>query len=122
MTDYDPPVDPILEPLLERGRIIPPVPDFVRARSLARARAIMAAAAALPPEPMPVARRFGLLVALAASIALVVGAAGAVAALRGRAPQGLVPVAPLRPAVVPPVRAPTLASPPTPGFGKAEGS
>ena len=46
-------VDPELEALLERGRIIPPVPDVVRARALARARATVAAAAATVAAPTP---------------------------------------------------------------------
>jgi hypothetical protein len=112
MIHHDPPFDPDVEQLLERGRIIKPVPDVVRARSLARARAAVAAAVRPHHEPMPAWPRRVLPVALAVSVALAVGTAGAVVALRSRAPRSLVPAAPVHPAVVPPGRAPRLASPP----------
>jgi hypothetical protein len=86
MTPHRSSFDPELEALLERGRTIPCVPDVVRARALTRARAIMAGAA-LTAYPPPAVRRRGLTLALAASVALVVGAAGAVAAWRGPSPQ-----------------------------------
>jgi hypothetical protein len=76
-----------LDELIERGRIVRPLPDVVRARALARARATAATeATALPAvAPTPAVsyapRRRGTRVALAASIALVLCAAGAVAAL-----------------------------------------
>lgn len=110
MTQHNPPFDPVLEPLLERGKIIPPLPGSVRARSLARARAAIAAAVAYPPEPMPARWRRALPIALAASLALAVGAAGAVAALRGQAPQDPVPTPPVKPALPPSAR-PALAPP-----------
>jgi len=112
MTPHAPPFEPDVEALLARGRIVKPVPDVVRARSLARARAAIAAAVTPHPEALPTRWRRALPVALAASIALAVGAAGAVAALRSRAPEVRVPTPPVRPAVTPPVRAPMLASPP----------
>jgi hypothetical protein len=111
MKRHDPHFDPDLDALLERGRIIQRVPDVVRARSLCRARAIMAGAAALPPAPMPAARRRGPLVALAASIALAVVAASAVAALRSRAPHGMEIAPPPSPREVALARAPNLVSP-----------
>lgn len=113
MIHHDPPFDPDVEALLERGRIIKPVPDVVRARALSRARAAIAAAVTPHPEPMPVRWRRVLPLALAASVALAVGTAGAVVALRGRAMQGQLPAAPPAPGVVPPARVPRLASPPT---------
>jgi hypothetical protein len=83
-----------LDELIERGRIVRPLPDVVRARALARARATVATEAIAPPAVAPAPavryapRRRGTRVALAASIALVLCAAGAVAALgvriRGR--------------------------------------
>ena len=81
--------DPELDALLEEGRIIRPVPDVVRARALARARATMAAGRPVAPFPAweTPARGRGLRIALAASVCLAVGAAVAGAALRGRLPQ-----------------------------------
>jgi hypothetical protein len=73
---------PELEALFAPGRRIQSVPDLVRARALLRARAILAAAVA---PPRPVVRRQGPSLVLAASLALVVGAAGASAALRSGA-------------------------------------
>jgi hypothetical protein len=81
----DPNSEHELEVLLEGGRVIQPVPDVVRARSLSRARATMAAIAAVPHEPIPTVRRLGMMVALAASIALAVGATAVAAVLLGRA-------------------------------------
>ena len=105
-----------LQALLERGRIIPPAPDVVRARAMARARATVTAAtpSALAPE-IPVRGR-GLRVAVAASVALVLGAAGATAALLGRGPQNPEPSPPSSPRVVPPapVVAPNRPAPPPP--------
>jgi hypothetical protein len=80
-----------LEALVERGRTIRRLPDVVRARALARARATEAAAAADSPPaaaaaataPAHVGTRR---IAIAASMALLVGAGGAVAALVGHAP------------------------------------
>jgi hypothetical protein len=85
MKRCNPYADPELDVLLEAGRVIERVPEVVRARSLSHARATMAAMSAISYEPIPAVRRRGLTVALAASLALVVGAAAATAALRGRA-------------------------------------
>ena len=106
--------DAELEALLERGRIIPPAPDVVRARAMARARAtITAATPSAPPREIP-ARGRGLRLAVAASVALVLGAAGATAALLGRGPQNPEPSPPSSPRVVPPapVVAPNRPAPP----------
>jgi hypothetical protein len=95
--DLDP--DPELEAVLEPRKIERRAPPEIRARALARARAIVAAGGAVPPArrtelPAPVPLRVsvpagrgrGLVrVALAASIAVTVGAVAAVAALRNRA-------------------------------------
>jgi hypothetical protein len=93
MKGYQPPFDPELEEVLAGGRAVGRVPDVVRARALARARATVAAAAVNPPEPARVARRRGLTIAWAAAAALIALAAGAVAALRSQAPHAQ-PVAP----------------------------
>ena len=71
-----------VQAVLERGRTVRRFPDAVRARALARARAaIVAEPRVLTMAAMPVpGRRFR--VALAASLAVAVGAAGATAALR----------------------------------------
>jgi hypothetical protein len=45
------PVDPAVRALLEYGRIILPLPQVVRARALARARAALAAQASSPHAP-----------------------------------------------------------------------
>ena len=77
-----------LEELIARGRIVPPLSDVVRAR--ARARAMVAAGAAVPavapPGPAVTAQARGreLRTASAASIALVLAAAGVVAAIGAR--------------------------------------
>jgi len=73
-----------LDMLLEQGRVIPPVPGSVRTRALARARSIPTTSSidafALPT----VTRHRGLVITLAASVAFIVGAAGAAVVLRGR--------------------------------------
>ncbi|MFL5306986.1 MAG: hypothetical protein ACJ8F1_17350 [Polyangia bacterium] len=71
-----------VEAVLERGRTIRRLPDAVRARALARARAAtVAESRVLTMAAMPVpGRRFRI--ALAASFAVAVGAAGATAALK----------------------------------------
>jgi hypothetical protein len=73
-----------LDALLARGRIIRRVPDVARARALARARAIVAAEpAATPVAEIATPRRGrGRRIAVAASVALLLGAAGAAAAIR----------------------------------------
>ena len=78
-----------LERLLEQARTIPPASDVVRARAMVRARATVAAAAqsAASDRPAPpIARVRRLHVAVAASVALTLGAAGAIGALRGWTP------------------------------------
>jgi hypothetical protein len=101
MRRRDPDLDPELEALLAPRKIDRRAPPEIRARALARARAIVAAGGATPPAPrterpapvplrlpVPAGRGPGLVrVALAASIALMAGAVGAVAALRSRAAQ-----------------------------------
>ena len=73
-----------LETLLERGRAIRPLPDVVRARALARARATIAKGAEAPaPAAANPARSMGRRIALAAAFTLLIGGAGAVAAIRG---------------------------------------
>ena len=94
--------DAELDALLERGRIIPPAPDVVRARAMARARATLTTATASIPAQENPARGRGLRMAVAAAVALVIGAAGATAALLGRAPQHPAPSPPSTPRVVMP--------------------
>ena len=93
MKRLNPHSDSELDVLLAGGKGIQRVPEVVRARSLARARATMSAMAALPHEAIPAVRWRGLTVALAASLALAVGAAVATAALQGRTPSSS-PLAP----------------------------
>jgi hypothetical protein len=93
------------EALRELGRIIPPAPEVIRRRVLARARATVAAAAAasVPAPPIPKRGR-GLAMAVAASVALVLGATGAAAALRGWIPGRSQPTAPPTASAIPPAR------------------
>jgi hypothetical protein len=71
--------DPELEPLFQRGRIIPPVEDVARARALARARSTIATASTLRGA-QPIERRpHRLWFALAASFGFAVAAAAAAA-------------------------------------------
>src|SRR5687768_2471362 len=81
-------LDPAQEALLARARVIRRLPDAVRERVLARARATVAAGAAFAPTRAAAApaRSPWLRVALAAGMLLAIGAAGAAVALRGRAP------------------------------------
>jgi hypothetical protein len=95
--------DAELDALLEHGRIIPRAPDMVRARAMARARAAAAATtASMPPQELPSSGR-GFRMAVAASVALLLGAAGATAALLVRTPQQPEPSRPASPRVVAPV-------------------
>ncbi len=87
-----PNLDSELQSLLERGKYIPSVPDLVRARALARARATAALAARR--GGIPRARRRPLTIALAASAALAVLTATAVAAFHAVTRQN----APVQPA------------------------
>lgn len=112
MKGYHPPFDPELEEVLVCGRAIGRVPDVVRARALARARATVAAAAANPPEPARVARRRGFTIAWAAAAALIAVTAGAVAALRSQAPHAQQVAPPPRLRAEARVHVPALDSPP----------
>ncbi|HVT09413.1 MAG TPA: hypothetical protein VHO67_18260 [Polyangia bacterium] len=107
-----------VQAVLERGRAIRRVPDGVRARALARARAaIVAEPRVVTMAAMPVpGRRFRI--ALAASLAVAVGAAGATAALRTTVfsrdrgtPPAAVAAAPVAAAVVPMAADPEPAPP-----------
>jgi len=78
--------DPDVQALLERARVIPQIPDVVRVRALARARATMAASAMAPSAP-PTTRvplRW-LRIALTTSTAMALGVAGEATALHWRA-------------------------------------
>jgi hypothetical protein len=112
MKGYDPPFDSGLEEVLVCGKTIGRVPDVVRARALARARAIVAAADANPREPVRVARRRGFTIAWAAAAALIVVTAGAVAALRSHARRGQDAAPASSPRALPTVEVPALDSPP----------
>jgi hypothetical protein len=112
MNRRNPHFDGDLATLLESGQSIPRVPEVVHARFLARARATLAAVAALPPEPITVERRRGFVVVLAAALVLLIAAAGAVAALRSQAPRDLSLVRPSSPRVAPTLRVPAPDPPP----------
>jgi hypothetical protein len=99
------------EALLESGRTIQRLPDVVRGRALARARTTMATAATMPTEPEPVVRRRGFVIAMAASVAFVIGAGVATASFYGRAPRSLQPPPPASPSEHPLVHDSALASP-----------
>ena len=112
----DPGLEPELEAFLEHRKIERRVPPELRARALARGRAVVAAGGAnapapllavpAAPRPMPVARPRPLFrIALAALIAIVGGAVGAMAALRGRSAAAPERAAPASPSPAP--RAPT---------------
>jgi hypothetical protein len=111
--------EPELDVLLTAGKPIEQVPDLVRARALARARASMEQAVAARSTVNPRGQRRILSLAIAASLVLVAGIAGAVVAIRTMVPQPLppapaikqqvvapAPVAPAEPAVQPTVVAP----------------
>lgn len=106
--------DPELDVLLDSGKVIQPVPDVVRARALSRARATMAALAASPHEPIPTVRRRGLIVALAASLALAIGATAVAAVVLGRAPSPREPAPPAPPRAERSVRNATIDLPKSP--------
>jgi hypothetical protein len=117
MTRERPRVDAGLGSLLERGRILRPVPDLVRARALARARATVAAAAASPTDAAPPspARVYRLRFAFAASLALAAGAAGAAIALVNGALHAPGPAPVASPRTVAPVGSPAIDLATTPG-------
>jgi hypothetical protein len=77
-------VDPALEQLFERGRIVPRLPDVVRARALARARAASAAGWVPAPAQASPERTPTFPLAMVAVIAFILGAAGTAAGLLGR--------------------------------------
>ena len=129
MTRRDPGLDPELAAFLEPGKIDRRAPPDVRARALARARAIVAAGDAMslaprqpdhaPPVPPPVllGHHRGLVrLAAAAAVALTVGAVGAFAALGDRTAPTPQVASQERPLPAPPVRddgsrAPSIESP-----------
>jgi hypothetical protein len=95
------PFDPELDTLVERARVVQNVPDVVRARALARARATVASAVMgepVHPAQLPVR---GLRIAMAAGVAMAVGAAAATAALHHRTAPRTEPTAPAIERVVP---------------------
>ena len=117
MKHRDPNLDPELEAFLGPRKIHRRAPPEIRARALARARAIVAAGGAIPPAPrtvpapvplrvsVPAERGRGLVrVALAAAIAVTAGAVGALAALRGRATDTPAVTSPESPHPAPAVR------------------
>jgi hypothetical protein len=121
-----------LDMLLEQGRVIPPLPGSVRTRALARARSIGATSSVDAFALPAVTRHRSLVITLAASVAFIVGAAGAAVVLRGRthtnppaiqapSPQSE-PAACATPATLPPV--PELAPQPSvePKVTRAEAS
>jgi hypothetical protein len=112
-----------VEAVIERGRQVQQVPDVVRARLMARARAAFAASKA-SPTPLPALSSpslwRGRRIAIAASVLLVFATAGAAAALHARlapAPE-IAPPAPRVPEMpsvrarapgLPPIQSPELA-------------
>jgi hypothetical protein len=83
-----------LDALLEAGKVIPRLPDVVRARSLARARATATTPAPSPFATGPASRRRGLVLALAASVAAAIAGASALAALKLRSARSIDSVPP----------------------------
>jgi hypothetical protein len=116
MTRDDRAFDRELEEMVERGRTVRPLPDVVRARSLARARATMAAAESSATAMLwaPAARGRAMRIAVAASLTLLLGAAGAVAALRVGTLDLFRPAPPSSPRPVTPARVvPVKSAPPS---------
>lgn len=108
------PYGPELDALVERGRIVQRVPDVVRARALARARAtVVSAATAEPAHPVQLPMR-GLRIAVAATVAMAVGAAAATAALHRRTPPRVEPTPPASEGPVPTSHKARLAVAPQP--------
>jgi hypothetical protein len=96
------PFGPELDTLVERGRVVQRVPDVVRARALARARATVASSVvAEPVRPAQLPVR-GVRIAVAATVAMALGAAAATAALHHRTPPRLEPAPPATERVAPP--------------------
>jgi hypothetical protein len=92
-----------LDALVERGRVVQQVPDVVRARALARARATVASSSVVvePVRPAQLPVR-GVRIAVAATVAMAVGAAAATAALHHRTSPRLEPAPPATERVAPP--------------------
>lgn len=112
MKRRDPTFDLEFKALLERGKTVLPVPDFVRARSLARARSTVDGVVVVPSQDWPATRRRGLATAVAAAIAFVVGAGAAVGAFH----VGALRSRPAVPAATPtqiPARRPSPLEPPS---------
>jgi hypothetical protein len=109
-----PHLDSDLNALLEAGKSIPRLPDVVRARSLARARANAATPARSLSGGVSIPRRRGLVIALAASAALAVVGASALAAFGLRAARRGEPAPGPAPRPVPARPAPASALPPPP--------
>ena len=86
MERLEPHMDPELKILLEHGRAIPPLPDIVRARSLSRARATLVASAKAAKVLIQPPGKHRLAIAMAASIAFVLGAVAVAAVQWGRTP------------------------------------
>lgn len=105
--------DAELDALWAAGKVIPRLPDAVRTRALARARAAMTETASRPLDPVASARRRGVAIALAASLALVIAGASAVAAWSLRSPRA---TEPRRPAArpIPSLPSPVFQSDPMP--------
>lgn len=108
--------------LLERGRVIRPLPAAVRARALARAREAVATGGRATFEPAVSRRGGGFWIAMAASLALVAFGAGAFAAFRSRAIEPREPAPPTAPSpvlkshgMVPPSASLRLPTAPEPG-------
>lgn len=118
----EPNTEPNLDELLAGGRVLEHVPEIVRARSLSRARATMAAMSAIPHEPITVVRRRGFAIALAASLALAAGAAVATAALLGRTPSPSQPAPPAIPRTERPMPHPAMEVPPSPPVAEPQPS
>jgi hypothetical protein len=95
-----PDFDSDLEALVEAGKQVPSLPDVVRARALARARATVAAEP-FRSEPVPGPHRRGLTVALAASLAVAVVGASAWGALALRRDRKVATTPPAARAVAP---------------------
>lgn len=70
--------------LLERCKAIPPVPSNIRMRSVVRARTAAANVTTLPVDAAPVGGRRGVITAVAASIAFLIGAGVASAGFYAR--------------------------------------
>jgi hypothetical protein len=128
MKRREPGLDPEWRAFLNPRRVERHLPPEIRARVLARGRAIIATGGAIPPTPLrevqtamwaPVpVRRVRLLVriSLAASVALAAGAVGAVVALHGQSVQappsiGQRPIALLDSSAREPAPRPVLAAP-----------